>query len=74
MEAEGVKMDNCAIGFPNSLKFFLELSLVRTVLPKRPNGCNLAACNFHIKALRVWTMKYDIRMVELMHAISIYKA
>jgi len=38
------------------------------------DGCTLAARNFHIKALSVRTMKYDVWTVELMHAIFIYKA
>jgi hypothetical protein len=59
MVAEGIRTDNCAIGFPNSLKLFPELSRAWTVLPYHPDGCTLAACNFHIKALSVRTMKAD---------------
>jgi hypothetical protein len=60
-------MDNCAISFPNFIEIFPELSRIQTVLPYRPNGRTLAARNFHIEAWRV-------RMIDLMHAISIYEA
>jgi len=53
--------------FQISLKFFPELSCIRTVLPCRPDGRTLAARNFHIKALRFW-------MVDLMHPIFIFEA
>jgi hypothetical protein len=36
--------------FQNSLKFFPELSRVRTVLPCCSDGRTLVARNFHIKA------------------------
>jgi hypothetical protein len=42
--------------FQISLKFFPELSRVRTVLPCRPYGRTLAARNFHIKTWRVRTI------------------
>jgi hypothetical protein len=56
------------------LKFFLELSHVRTVLPCHPGGSTLAACNFHIKAWCVRTITSTLRTVNLMHTISIYEA
>jgi hypothetical protein len=43
MVAEGVWMDNCAIGFPNLLEIFSRIEL-------RPDGCTSVARNFHIKA------------------------
>jgi hypothetical protein len=46
------------------LKFFPDLSHIRTVLPCCPDGLTLAARNFLIKASRV-------RTVDMMHAISI---
>jgi hypothetical protein len=57
-----------------SQKFFPELSYVRTVLPYRPDGHTSATCNFHIKASRVRTKGMVVRIVDLMHAISIYVA
>jgi hypothetical protein len=60
-------MDNCAISFPNFIEIFPELSRIQTVLPYRPNGRTLAERNFLIEAWRV-------RMIDLMHAISIYEA
>jgi len=57
-----------------SQKVFPELSLVRRVLPCRPNDRTLAACNFHIKAWRIWTITSVVRTVNLMHVISIYEA
>jgi hypothetical protein len=47
---------------------------VRTVLPERPDGCTSVACNYHNKAWSVWTLKADVRTVELVHVISIYEA
>jgi hypothetical protein len=46
----------------------------RTVMPYRPDGCTSAVHHYHIKALSVRTRKVDVRMVELVHAISIYEA
>jgi hypothetical protein len=60
--------------FQISQKFFPELSRVWTVLPCRPNGCTLAARNFHIKAWCIRTMTSVVQTVNLMHAISIYEA
>jgi hypothetical protein len=54
-----------------SLKFFPDLSPVRTVLPYRPDGRTSAARNFHIKALRIQTKGMVVRTVDLMHTISI---
>jgi hypothetical protein len=53
------------------LKFFPDLSRIRTVLPYRPDGRTIAARNFHIKASRAWTRGKIIRTVDLMHAISV---
>jgi hypothetical protein len=50
-----------------SLKFFLDLSCVWTVLPCRSDGRTSAARNFHIKGMVV-------RTVDLMRAIFIYVA
>jgi hypothetical protein len=50
------------------------MSRVWTVLPWLLDGRTLAACNFLIKAWRIWTIGSVIRMVDLMHAISIYEA
>jgi hypothetical protein len=44
-------------------KFFPELSHIRRVLPYRPDGCTLAARNFHIKASRVRTIEHVVRTV-----------
>jgi hypothetical protein len=60
--------------FQISQKFFLELSCVWTVLPYHPDGRTLAGHNFHIKAWGVRTTGYVVRTIDLMHAISIYKA
>jgi hypothetical protein len=57
-----------------SLKFFPDFSRVWTVLPCHPDGRTSATCNFHIKALRVWTKGMVVRTVDLMHVISIYVA
>jgi hypothetical protein len=53
-------------------KSFIFESRVWTVLPCRLDGCTLAASNFHIKALRIWTKRMVVRTVDLMHAISIF--
>jgi hypothetical protein len=57
-----------------SLKFFLDLSHVWTMLPCHPDGRTSAARNFHIKASCVRIKGMVVRMVDLMHAISIYVA
>jgi hypothetical protein len=57
-----------------SLKFFLDLSRIRTVLPYRPVCHTFAARNFHIKASRIRTIGMVVRTIDLMHAISIYVA
>jgi hypothetical protein len=68
-------MDNYEIGFPKILlKFFLDLSLVWTVVPCHPNGRTSVASNFHTKASRVWTKGMVVRTVDLMHAIFISDA
>jgi len=54
-----------------SLKFFLDLSRVWTVLPCRPDGHTSAARNFHIEASRFQTKGMVVQMVDLMHGISI---
>jgi hypothetical protein len=56
------------------LKFFRDLSRVRTVLACRPDGCTSTARNFHIKALRFRTKGMVVRTVDYMHTISIYVA
>lgn len=56
------------------LKFFPELSCVRTVLPCRPYGHTLAARNFHIKTWHIRTIRSVIQTIDLMHTISIYDA
>jgi hypothetical protein len=56
------------------LKFFPDLSRIRTVLPCRPDGRTFAARNFHIKASHVRTIGMIVQTVNLMHAISIYVA
>jgi hypothetical protein len=55
----------------NSLKFFPNLSRVRTALPCRLDGRISAARNFHIEASHIRTKGMVIRTVDLMHAISI---
>jgi hypothetical protein len=57
-----------------SLKFFLDLSHIQTVLPCSPDGRTSTARNFHIKASRVRTKGMVVRTVDLMHAISMYVA
>jgi hypothetical protein len=57
-----------------SLKFFHDLSRVRTVVPCRPDGRTSAASNFHIKASRVRNKEMVVWTVDLMHAISISDA
>jgi len=44
------------------------------ILSCRPDDRTLAARNFHIKASRVWTIEHVVRMIDLMHTISIYVA
>jgi hypothetical protein len=44
------------------------------VLPYLPEGCTLAARNYHNNAWSVRTLKVDVQTVELGHAISIYEA
>jgi hypothetical protein len=44
------------------------------VVPCHPDGRTSAADNFHIKALRARSKGMVIRMVDLMHVISIYDA
>jgi hypothetical protein len=53
-------------------KSFLFESRIQTVLPCRPDGCTSLASNFHIEASRVRTGGMAVRMVDLMHAISIF--
>jgi len=55
-------------------KFFLEMSRVRTMLPCRLDCRTLAARNFHIKTSRIRSIEHVVRMVDLMHTISIYVA
>jgi hypothetical protein len=43
------------------------------VLPCRPDGRTLAACNFHIKAWHVRTITSVVWTVNLMHAIFEYE-
>jgi hypothetical protein len=57
--------------FQNLQKFFPDLSCVQTVLPCRPDDRTSAARNFHIKASLVRTIGMVVRMIDLMHAISI---
>jgi hypothetical protein len=47
------------------------LTHVQTTVPCRLDGRTSTARNFHIKASRVWTRRMVVRMVDLMHAISI---
>jgi hypothetical protein len=54
-----------------SLKFFPDLSRVRTVLPCLPDDRTSATHNFHIMALHVRTKGMVTRTVDLMHSISI---
>jgi hypothetical protein len=53
------------------LKFFPDLSRVRTVVLCRPDGHISTARNFHIKASHVRTKGMVVRTVDQMHAISI---
>jgi hypothetical protein len=57
-----------------SLKFFPDLSCIRTALPCHPDGRTSAAPNLHIKASCVRTKGMIVWIVDLMHAISIYVA
>jgi hypothetical protein len=68
-------MDNCEIDFSKILlKFFPDLSRVRTVVSCRPDGRTSAASNFHTRASHVRTKGMVVRTVDLMHAISISDA
>jgi hypothetical protein len=70
-----VRMDNCAINCSRILlKFFPEMSRVRTMVPCCPDGHTSAASNFHIEALHVRTKRRVVRTADLMHAISISDA
>jgi hypothetical protein len=63
------------IGFPKiSLKFFPDLSCLGTVVPCRLDGRTSVASIFHIKTSRVRTKGMVVRIVDLMHAISISDA
>jgi hypothetical protein len=55
-------------------KSFLFKSCVRTVRHCRPNGRTSVASNFHIQAPHVRTRRMGVRMVNLMHTISISDA
>jgi hypothetical protein len=52
------------------LKFFPDLSRVRTVVPCSLDGRTSAARNFHIKALHVQTKGMVVRTIDQMHGIS----
>jgi hypothetical protein len=54
-----------------SLKFFPDLSRVRTVLPCLLNDRTSATYNFHIKASHVQTKGMVARTVDLIQVISI---
>jgi len=41
------------------------------VVPCRPDSRTSAACNFNIKALRIWTKGMVVQTVDQMHTISI---
>jgi len=56
------------------MKFFPNLSHIRTVLPYHPYSRTLAVSNFHIKASRVRTKGMVVQTIDQMHAISIYVA
>jgi hypothetical protein len=65
----------CDRNFKNfAEKSFLFESRVRTVLHCHPDGRMTAASNFHIEASCVRTSRMVVRMVDLMHAISIFDA
>jgi hypothetical protein len=57
-----------------SLKFYLNLNRVWTVVPCHPGGRTFTARNFLIKASRVRTKGMVVRTVDLMHVISISDA
>jgi hypothetical protein len=48
--------------------------LKASITRPRPDGCTSAARNYYNKAWSVWTLKANVRTVELVHAISIYEA
>jgi hypothetical protein len=63
---EGVRTVNC-----NRLsKIAPKASITRL----RPDGCTSAARNYHNKAWSIWTLKANVRTVELVHSIFIYEA
>jgi hypothetical protein len=60
--------------FQNSTESFHNKAAFGWCCPSVQAVCTSAARNNHNKALSVRTLEADVRMVELMHAISIYDA